>query len=296
MTETANNDVASDSLEVPGWIYIIQASSGGPFKLGWALDPKMRLATLQIGNPARLELLGQFQGTGRRERELHEMLKEFRGLGEWFNPHPRAKEILAEASEKKSIARRLKIGRSNTAVICDGCHAMVHAACPTGAYWLIRPTVVKLLQKIERSEEEFALSLLQMLELDHAYWDSFRDVIKELDSSVLESLDFLKDDEHVATIDRLFNEAKGRIDARRKLDEERERRTERINNRYSELLGPAAAPPNARSSPAPLSVAANAKDPSASGGQAGARHICRKCGKVIFGDSFYAHRNRCESG
>jgi hypothetical protein len=69
--------------DADGYVYWI-GSDDGDVKIGWALDPEKRLSELQTGNPCKLRVLAVVRGSKRDERALHAKLKEFRGLGEWF--------------------------------------------------------------------------------------------------------------------------------------------------------------------------------------------------------------------
>lgn len=66
------------------WTYIIAAN---PYD-GWAkigrtdYDPLRRLATLQTGNPRRLEVVAMWPVDA--EDTLHRLLADLRGVGEWF--------------------------------------------------------------------------------------------------------------------------------------------------------------------------------------------------------------------
>lgn len=64
--------------------YFIQAESGGPIKIGKAVDVAKRLASLQTGSVEKLVVLGWFDGD--REREFHAQFAAFRVSGEWFAP------------------------------------------------------------------------------------------------------------------------------------------------------------------------------------------------------------------
>lgn len=70
----------------PTFVYLIRAgrSRFDPVKIGVAIDPRARLAVLQTGNPANLQLLHWFKGGVREERLLHELLMPYRQSGEWF--------------------------------------------------------------------------------------------------------------------------------------------------------------------------------------------------------------------
>lgn len=83
-------------------VYFIRASTGA-IKIGFAVDPVVRMHSLQTSNPERLELLGSFAGTIAQERALHDRLKASRLHGEWFSP---SEEVLSVVDTK--LHRRRK--------------------------------------------------------------------------------------------------------------------------------------------------------------------------------------------
>lgn len=75
-------------LSTPGHIYFIEARLCRAIKIGWATDPKKRLANLQSVCPDQLELLFSEPGNGREEADLHAKFARHRMRGEWFKAHP----------------------------------------------------------------------------------------------------------------------------------------------------------------------------------------------------------------
>lgn len=75
-------------------IYFIQADGVGHVKIGFTAndDAAVRLATLQVGSPVPLKLLGTIPGTLGDEKNLHRRFASARVHGEWFRPIP---ELLA---------------------------------------------------------------------------------------------------------------------------------------------------------------------------------------------------------
>jgi hypothetical protein len=67
-------------------LYAIQAGDDGPVKIGIALKPWERLATLQTANPVRLRGLAAWPGSPAEEEALHKLFANDRLEGEWFNP------------------------------------------------------------------------------------------------------------------------------------------------------------------------------------------------------------------
>ena len=79
-----------------GRVYFIQAGDDGPIKIGWAIDPWDRMATLQTGNPQTLHLRRWVTGTRSMERYLHRQFRADRIRGEWFAP---SKELVRFINE-----------------------------------------------------------------------------------------------------------------------------------------------------------------------------------------------------
>ncbi|MBU0491029.1 MAG: GIY-YIG nuclease family protein [Chloroflexi bacterium] len=67
-------------------IYIIQAGDDGPLKIGRAANPQQRLAELQHGSPAPLQLRATLPGGRTEERALCARFAAHRLHGEWFAP------------------------------------------------------------------------------------------------------------------------------------------------------------------------------------------------------------------
>lgn len=68
----------------PGYVYFVQEEDGGPFKIGWAADPKRRLAGMQTGNPRKLCIRAMVSGRRSLERTMHDRFAGHRLAGEWF--------------------------------------------------------------------------------------------------------------------------------------------------------------------------------------------------------------------
>lgn len=69
-----------------GVVYFIQAETGGPIKIGTAIDAEKRMASLQLSCPVKLRLLSKRPGGERLERFLHRQFAAYRLHGEWFEP------------------------------------------------------------------------------------------------------------------------------------------------------------------------------------------------------------------
>lgn len=69
-------------------IYFIRNTDSGYIKVGYtSKDPLARMAYLQVGSAAKLELVGVIDGEREDERALHQALAEHRVAGEWFKPN-----------------------------------------------------------------------------------------------------------------------------------------------------------------------------------------------------------------
>jgi Meiotically up-regulated gene 113 len=77
-------------------IYFLQASIGGPVKIGFAADVERRVRELQCGSPFPLRVLAAWQGDGRDERELHERFAADREHGEWFRPTAELRALIGK--------------------------------------------------------------------------------------------------------------------------------------------------------------------------------------------------------
>lgn len=65
-------------------IYFIQAVTGGPIKIGFALDPDIRLRGVQCGNPEEVVILKTIPGSRQDEARIHRELAAHHKRGEWF--------------------------------------------------------------------------------------------------------------------------------------------------------------------------------------------------------------------
>lgn len=82
-------------------VYMAQAGEGGPVKIGVAANVPSRIAQLQTGNAARLNLLAVHADGGKAlERELHERHAADRLHGEWFRPSPAVLATVAEMASR----------------------------------------------------------------------------------------------------------------------------------------------------------------------------------------------------
>jgi hypothetical protein len=82
------------SVQRPGFVYFVEAESGGPIKIGWAASVKKRVAELQTASHSRLVVLATKAGTRLDETALHDRFRNARLRGEWFEPVPELLELI----------------------------------------------------------------------------------------------------------------------------------------------------------------------------------------------------------
>jgi hypothetical protein len=68
-------------------IYFAQSLPHGPIKIGYSKEPARRIADLAATQANGMYILATMSGEVADERALHELLKEHRLNGEWFEPH-----------------------------------------------------------------------------------------------------------------------------------------------------------------------------------------------------------------
>jgi hypothetical protein len=82
--------------QATGFVYFIAA--GDPIqhvKVGYTGgDPRKRLKALQTANPHKLTILGFVLGNEDYERELHDVMRDYRLAGEWFEYTPHVERII----------------------------------------------------------------------------------------------------------------------------------------------------------------------------------------------------------
>lgn len=77
--------VDGESQITNGYVYFIEALGIGHIKIGWSINPLKRLAQLQTGSAARLQLLGYIPGKKPFEQKLHKDFAHLCHHDEWFH-------------------------------------------------------------------------------------------------------------------------------------------------------------------------------------------------------------------
>lgn len=85
---------ASYTSERRSVVYFVQATRGGPVKIGLSDNVERRLVELQCSSPYPLRIVATIDGTVTLERELHERFVADRMTGEWFRPSRAIQEYL----------------------------------------------------------------------------------------------------------------------------------------------------------------------------------------------------------
>ena len=88
-----------------GWVYFI--TLGEPpiwVKIGFTKwEPASRMASLQTGCPYPMSLLGFVPGARGLERDLHDVLRNDRRQGEWFEFTERTQSIIADMMAQDAL-------------------------------------------------------------------------------------------------------------------------------------------------------------------------------------------------
>lgn len=84
-----------------GFIYFIAAGDKPEWvKIGFtAGDPNARLRALQTGCPLKLRLLRAISAPAAAEAEIHDVLRDERGIGEWFRLTPYVERLIEAQSQ-----------------------------------------------------------------------------------------------------------------------------------------------------------------------------------------------------
>jgi len=93
-------------------VYFIESGSGGPIKIGIAIDVGKRLRQIQVGNPHPLAVLLEIPGGEEREGRLHALFREDRIHGEWFRRSPAILTFIARSITEASSLQQAKQDRA----------------------------------------------------------------------------------------------------------------------------------------------------------------------------------------
>ena len=85
-------------------VYFIQAEGTNFVKIGVARDSiESRLDSLQVGCPHQLKIIGQVDGSHKKERQLHNRFSHLRERGEWFNLTVELADFIQQTQKESQI-------------------------------------------------------------------------------------------------------------------------------------------------------------------------------------------------
>jgi hypothetical protein len=83
----------------PGFVYFIGGDVGA-VKIGFAVNPDLRIRDLQCGSPIPLRILARVAGMPQDERDYHKRFKAHRLHREWFERCPEIEAEIARLAPK----------------------------------------------------------------------------------------------------------------------------------------------------------------------------------------------------
>lgn len=86
-TYNRSDDMPNDEYDGLGYVYIIGRSQTGPVKVGISRNARKRVKELECAGGERFSFIwvsSQCFNYIQREKDLHEHMKDFRSVGEWF--------------------------------------------------------------------------------------------------------------------------------------------------------------------------------------------------------------------
>lgn len=86
-----------------GFVYFIQIGKSGDIKIGYSNNIKDRMYTIQTSIPEKIRLLGYIKGDRCKEKEIHELFKDFKIKGEWFKCNKILIDYLNNVNEMRLV-------------------------------------------------------------------------------------------------------------------------------------------------------------------------------------------------
>ncbi len=83
------------------YVYFIGRNWGSTLKIGFSKNPWARVGELQTAQPDKIEVLAVFKCRSVSEVDLHDVLKEFRKNGEWFDLPTHIYVAIHNAADRK---------------------------------------------------------------------------------------------------------------------------------------------------------------------------------------------------
>ncbi len=84
------------------YVYLIGVSWDGVLKIGFSKNPWARLGDIQTSHHEKISVLAVFRCKSHSEVDLHDILKDYRKNGEWFDIPNNLRETIRQSSEAKN--------------------------------------------------------------------------------------------------------------------------------------------------------------------------------------------------
>jgi len=92
-------DIAKNEKRDEGGGYIYFIEGAGLIKIGYSIDPEMRMKGLAVASPVPLVSLGYIPGSRALERRLHKKFTAIRAHGEWFEATDELRQYIAKVTD-----------------------------------------------------------------------------------------------------------------------------------------------------------------------------------------------------
>ena len=84
-------------------VYFLQLEGGGPIKVGYSQNPKMRMANLKHSCPYPLHFIGLGNGKRSDEKRFHDALHNHCIHGEWYRPDSPVLQMINDALKNGAL-------------------------------------------------------------------------------------------------------------------------------------------------------------------------------------------------
>jgi hypothetical protein len=91
-------------------VYFIRAEGSGLVKIGFAVDPWIRLNKLKTDCPWPVVMAAIIEGGVDREREMHDRFAALRSRGEWFRDEGALSAYIAENATEPRLRKQKALG------------------------------------------------------------------------------------------------------------------------------------------------------------------------------------------
>ncbi len=88
-----------------GYVYFLQSSDQFQLiKIGYTTNVRSRILALCGTIPTKIQLLGVEEGDRNKEKELHTLFKKFNSHYEWYYPHKKLEDYIANNTKSLNMA------------------------------------------------------------------------------------------------------------------------------------------------------------------------------------------------